>query len=67
MGKDGTLRICSARDYGRDGFVVEEYGHHPRRGDLAWYVPGWIEDRWGRSAFFETFREAREFIRMVAA
>ena len=66
MTKVGTLQVGSAREYDREGFVVEQFTY----GNCAephWCVPGWIEDRWGESGFFDTEQEARDFIEFVTA
>ncbi len=66
MDKIGTIKISSATEYDREGFVVEQL-RYTNTDEPVWCVPGWIEDCWGESGFFETEAKARDFLAMVSA
>lgn len=62
------LRVVSAVEYGRQsGFAVEQLRYVSWSDDRQWVIPGWVEDRWGHSGFFDTEVEAESFIEMVTA
>jgi hypothetical protein len=64
--KIGTLRVGDAAEYGRVGFVIEQY-RYGNSDEPDWCVPGWIEDQWGETGFFATAEAARDFLAMVTA
>lgn len=59
---EGALKVGPAAEYGREGFVVEQFSYLDALGECVWCIPGWIEDRCGESGFFETEAEAHDFI-----
>jgi hypothetical protein len=67
MSKVGELKIGPASEYDREGFVVEQLRYGFGDDEPHWCVPGWIEDQWGQSGFFDTEAEARDFLEMVSA
>ena len=65
MSKVGEIKIGSAAEYDREGFVIEQY-RYANTDEPIWCVPGWIEDQWGQSGFFDTEAEARDFLEMIS-
>ena len=66
MARVGEIKVGDAAEYGRTGFVVEQF-RYGNTDEPHWCVPGWVEDRWGEDGFFDTEQEALDFIEMVTA
>ena len=58
--KVGAIRVCDAREYGRDaGFVIEQFGYG-QSDEPSWAIPAWDELGLGSLAeVFPTFHAAR--------
>lgn len=61
----GKIRVSCASEYEREGFCVEQYMYVNYKDEPTWAVPGWVEDSWGESGFFNTKEAAENFLKMV--
>ncbi len=64
----GDCRVTQGEEYDRAGeWAVEEFDYAGSDDKPSWYVPGWVEDRFGESGFFKSKGAALAFLDVATA